>query len=283
MTQMMGGSLNFEKYDGFWNTDGTYTEDPPDSDLRQYRLNGGYAYRLAPNWQTSFVVPYVFNDNKYTGIESNTNGFGDITANLWYEAFDEIMCVYEVRDWEDLKPAVYLGTSLTLPTGISPYSDDVTNSFDVTGRGFYRLDANFMADKTIWPWTMIFEFSYGVYLERPVNQEYGKYVEPYHKQLGNRRLGLVSLGYTDFWEDLASMTYTLAYTDLKEDQGTINGSTDPTSGFTKRSFTLTAAYSTPNKDWIVKGSINHAPRKDDWGRNFPVTDIFMIELIHVIP
>ena len=283
MTQMMGASVNFENYDGFWNADGIYTNDPPDSDLNQYRLNVGYAHRLAPNWQANVVAPYVFNDNKYTGIESSTNGLGDITANLWYEAFDEIMCVYQVRDWQDLKPAVYLGASLTLPTGISPYSDDVTNSFDITGRGFYRLDANFLADKTIWPWTMIFELTYGVYLERPVNQEYGKYVEPYDKQLGNRRQALVSLGYTDFWDSLASMTYTLAYTDLKEDQGTINGATDPTSGFTKRSFTLTAAYSTPNKDWIVKGSINHAPRKDNWGRNFPVTDILMIELIHVIP
>ena len=79
------------------------------------------------------------------------------------------------------------------------------------------------------------------------------------------------------------MTYTLAYSDLKEDQGTINGNTDPTTGFTKRSFTFTAAYSTAAKDWIVKGSINHSIRDDNWGSNFPVTDIFTIELIHVIP
>lgn len=79
------------------------------------------------------------------------------------------------------------------------------------------------------------------------------------------------------------MTYTLAYSDLKEDQGTINGVTNSASGFTKQSFTFTAAYSTMAKDWIVKASINHSIRDHNWGSNFPATDIFGIELIHVIP
>jgi hypothetical protein len=280
---MLGASLNYERYDGFWNQDGTYINDPPDTDLQQFRLNLGYAYRLASNWQTSVVAPIIWNDNKYTGIESSTVGMGDISANLWYETFDDIMCVYEVRGIEDLVPAIYVGGGLTLPTGKSPYSGDVTSSFDITGRGFYRLDANLLMDKTIWPWTMIFEFSYGVYLERPVNQEYGKYVEPYDKQLGNRRLGLLSLGYTSTLNQLDTLTYTLAYSDLKEDQGTINGNTDPTSGFDKQSFTFTFAYSTMEKDWIVKASINHSIKDDNWGRNFPATDIVTVELIHVIP
>ncbi len=280
---MYGAAFNYEQYHGFWNQDGIHVDDPPGSDLKQFRLNLGYAYRLAPNWQTSVVVPFVWNDNKYSGLESSTSGIGDTSLNLWYETFDDIMCVYEVRELEDLMPAIYLGTTLTLPTGDSPYSGDVTNSFDIAGRGFYRLDANLMMDKTIWPWTMIAEFIYGVYLERPVNQEYGKYVEPYDKQLGNRRLGLVSLGYTDFLDKLDAMTYTLAYIDLKEDQGTINGVTDPTSGFSKRSFNFTAAYATAEKDWIVKASINHSIRDDNWGTNFPATDIFTVELIHVIP
>ena len=282
-THMFGGSFNYEQYDGFWDQDGTYIEDPPNSDLKQLRLNLGYAYRLAPNWQTNIVAPIVWNDNKYSGLESSSSGLGDITASLWYETFDNIMCVYEVQSIKDLVPAIYLGGTLTLPTGKSAYSGDVTSNFDITGRGFYRVDANLLMDKTIWPWTMIFEFAYGVYLERPVNQEYGNYVEPYDKQLGNRRLGTVSLGYTSFLKELDTMTYTLAYSDLKEDQGTINGATDPTTGFSKQSFTFTAAYSTMAKDWIVKGSINHSIRDDNWGRNFPATDIFTVELIHVIP
>jgi hypothetical protein len=282
-TQMWGGSISYEQYDGFWNQDGKYIEDPPDSDLKQFRLNLGYGRRLADNWQASVVAPFVYNDNKYTGIESSTAGLGDISMNLWYETFDNIMCVYEVQSIKDLAPAIYLGGGLTLPTGKSAYGDDVSNSFDITGRGFYRLDANLLMDKTIWPWTMIFEFSYGVYLERAVNQEYGKYVEPYNKQLGNRRLGVVSLGYTSFLKELDTLTYTLAYNDLKEDQGTINGNTDPTSGFAKQSFNFTLAYATMAKDWIVKGSINHSIKDDNWGRNFPATDIFTVELIHVIP
>ena len=40
---MIDVSADLEKYDGFWNQNGTYTADPPDSDLRQYRLNLGYA------------------------------------------------------------------------------------------------------------------------------------------------------------------------------------------------------------------------------------------------
>ena len=282
-THMFAASFNYEQYDGFWNTDGKYIEDPPNSDLRQFRLNLGYGYRLADNWQASVVAPYVWNDNRYTGIESSTNGLGDLSLSLWYETFDTIMCVYDVKELKDLMPAIYLGSSLTVPTGKSPYSDEVTNSFDITGRGFYRIDANLLMDKTIWPWTMIVELAYGIHLERAVNQEFGRYVEPYDKQLGNRRFGLVSLGYTDFLKDLDTMTYTLAYSDLKEDQGTINGATDPTSGFSKKSFTFTAAYSTPEKDWIVKASVNHAPRSNDWGRNFPVTDTFTVELIRVIP
>jgi len=280
---MLGASFNYEQYDGFWNQDGRYIEDPPNSDLKQFRLNLGYAYRLAPNWQASVVAPIVWNDNKYSGLESSSSGLGDISLNLWYETFDNIMCVYEVSGIKDLIPAIYIGGGLTLPTGKSPYSDDVNNNFDITGRGFYRLDANLLMDKTIWPWTMIFEFAYGVYLERPVNQEYGNFVEPYDKQLGNRRLGLVSLGYTSFLKELDTMTYTLAYSDLKEDAETINGSINPTTGLAKQSFTFTAAYATMEKDWIVKASINHSPRSDDWGRNFPVTDIFSVELIHVIP
>jgi len=280
-THMFAGSFDYENYDGKWNSDGTYVED--DFDLKQYRLNLGYGYRLADNWQASVALPYVWNDNKYSGLETSNNGLGDMSLNLWYETFDNIMCVYEVTDVKDLIPAVYLGGSLTLPTGKSAYGDKVDNVFDITGRGFYRIDANLLADKTIWPWTMMFEFSYGVYLERAINQEFGKYVEPYDKQLGNRRKALVSLGYTSFLKDLDTMTYTLAYTDLKEDQGTINGATDPTSGFEKRSFTFTAAYSTMAKDWIVKASLNHSPRSDGWGSNFPVTNIFSVELIHVIP
>ncbi|MBE9563731.1 MAG: hypothetical protein IMF17_00700, partial [Proteobacteria bacterium] len=76
---MINIAFDFESYDGFWDSEGIYREDPPDSDLNQYRLNLGYAHRLASRWQAAIVVPYVWNSNKYSGLASNTNGLGDTT------------------------------------------------------------------------------------------------------------------------------------------------------------------------------------------------------------
>src|SRR4030067_2656116 len=46
---IVDASLSIEKYDGFWNKEGKYIQDPPGSDLRQYRLSLGYAHRLCCN------------------------------------------------------------------------------------------------------------------------------------------------------------------------------------------------------------------------------------------
>jgi len=277
---MVDLSFDFENYDGFWNQDGFVTPDPPESDLNQYRFNTGYAHRLGSNWQASLVVPYVWNQNTYAGLDSRTNDFGDTQVNLWYEAFETVMCVWKVNEWEDLMPAAYFGASLTLPTGTSPYND-VANSFDITGRGFYRLDANLLLDKTIYPWTATLLLSYGIYQERPVNREYGNYVEPYEKKLGDRQLASLSFGYTQFLDSMDSLTYTLAYSYLNEDQGTINGKTNYTSGFKKNAIGFTVTFSTLDNDWIFKGTYNHALDGDDYGRNFPITDIFTIGVTRV--
>lgn len=275
-------SVGYEQYHGFWNADGDHQDDPPGSDLNQLRITPGYAKRINDNWQASIVMPYVWNDNKYAGLNSSTNGLGDATVGFWYENFDDIKCVYAVNSIEDLTPAAYFGASLTLPTGISPY-DDVENSFDITGRGFYRLDANMLIDKTIFPWGMTFSLSYGAYLERDVNQEYGNYVEPYKRKLGNRFSGSLGFAYTQNLEELDTITYTLTYAVLDEDAATINGAVDPTSGFDTQSFSLAAAYSTMAKDWIIRASFNHLPSNDGLGTNFPTTDTFTIGLSYVIP
>ena len=278
---MVDVSFDVERYDGFWNGQGKYTEGPPDSKLSQSRLNMGYAHRLASRWQASVTLPYVWNDNRYSGIDSQTDGIGDATVNLWYEAFDAIKCVWKVKSVADLAPATYLGTSLTLPSGVSPY-DDVQNSFDITGRGFYRLDANLLLDKTIYPWNATVALSYGKYLERPVNREYGKYVEPYDKRLGDRQLATISGGYTQFLEDMDTITYTLAYAHLEEDKGKINGVTDTTTGMMKRSLSATFAYATMDRDWVLKLTINHTFKRDGYGENFPATDIITLGGSHVL-
>jgi len=277
---MVDVAFSAESYDGFWDIDGNYQDDPPDSDLNQYRLSFGYAQRLASRWQAAIVVPYVWNSNQYAGLSSNTNGLGDMTLGLTYEAFDGIKCVWKVRDWKDLVPAAYFGMALTVPTGISPY-DDVENSFDITGRGFYRLDGNILLDKTIYPWNASLLLSYGKYLERDVNREYGKYVEPYTKELGDRKLGTATFGYTYFLDNMDTMTFSFNYSYLAEDAGSIDGRPDYSSEMEKKSIGATVAYSTMNRDWVYKLIFIHSDPVDGQGQNFPVTDIVTLGVSHV--
>jgi hypothetical protein len=277
---MVAISSDVESYDGFWDGGGNYTPDPPGSRLNQYRLNLGYAYRLGSRWQASINLPYVWNSNQYAGLDSSTQGLGDGSINIWYEAFDGITCIWKVRKWQDLKPAIYLGAALTVPTGISPY-DDVANSFDITGRGMYRLDGSVLLEKTIYPWNASLLYVYGKYLARDVNREYGKYIEPYQKQLGDRQLATASGGYTYFLESMDTVTFTLAYSYLQEAAGTIDGRSDASSRMQKRSFAGTVAFSTMDRDWVIKGTWSHARPEDGWGKNFPVTDIISLGVSHV--
>ena len=277
---MSDASLDIERYDGFWNREGDHTPDPPGSDLNQYRLNLGYAHRFAPRWQGSITIPYVWNRNDYAGLKSSTSGLGDTTLGIWYENFDGIQCVWKVKSPRDLIPATYFGATLTIPTGISPY-DDVENSFDITGRGFYRLDGNILLDKTIYPWNASLLLSYGTHFERSVNREYGNYVEPYDRSLGDRMLATASLGYTQFLESMSTLTYTVAWSDLRENEGEIDGQRDPASGFRKRSISATIAFATFDRDWVLKLSWSHALRGDDWGENFPTTDVYTVGVSHV--
>jgi hypothetical protein len=167
-------SFDAERYDGYWNQDSRHVNDPPGSELRQYRLNLGVGYRFAANWQTSISVPYVWNDNSYSGISSQTDALGDTSVSLTYELLDDTSA-WQVHDLAGLTPGISVGTVLLLPTGISPY-DDVQSSFDVTGRGFYRLDGTLLIDKTLQPWNAAIAFTYGTHFERSINREYSKYV-----------------------------------------------------------------------------------------------------------
>ncbi len=274
-------SMDYERYDGFWNQQGEYKEDPPGAKLSQFRMNAAYGHRLADSWQASVIMPYVWNDNHYSGVDSQTSGLGDMTLNLWYEGFDNVTCVWKIRKPEDWTPATYYGLSMVLPTGISPY-DDVDNSFDITGRGFYRLDANLLIDKTIYPWNASLALSYGVHLERSINREYGQYIEPYDKQLGDRRLVSLSGGYTQFLDNMDTLTYTLAYSDLQEGEGSINGVTDSTTGMQKSSFALTFAYSSMDRDWVYKMTLGHSIKQEGYGENFPATDVVTWGVSHVL-
>ena len=277
---MIDMSFDMEKYHGFWDLDGKVTPDPPGSDLRQYRLNAGYAQRLASEWQAGILVPYIWNDNTYSGLSSRTDGIGDMTINIWYEAVDDTSA-WKIRNLKDLTPSILVGASLLIPTGISPY-DDVNNSFDVTGRGFYRLDGNLYIDKTLQPWNASLALNYGTHLERSVNREFGNYVEPYRKKLGDRTSALISLSYTYYIGTAGDkLTGSTSFSYLREADGTIDGVRDPTSGFRKEAVALSILYSSTDHDWSVRTAWSHAVREDGWGENFPITDVYSLGVRYV--
>ena len=273
-------SFDMEVYHGFWNQNGTQTPDPPGSDLKQFRFNLGYAQRFARHWQASIMVPYVWNSNAYSGQSSKSDGLGDSTLGLWYDAVDD-QSTWKIKSAKDLIPAVSVGLSLLIPTGISPY-DNVGSSFDVTGRGFYRVDGNLLIDKTIRPWNFSLLLSYGTHFERPVNEEYGKFVKPYRKQLGDRTSASVSLGYSyalntrgDMLTGVASLSY------LQEANSRIDGAVDEASGFWKTAAGASLVYSSTDHDWSFRVSWSHAIREDGWGKNFPTTDIYTVGVRYV--
>ncbi len=271
---MIDLSVDVEKYNGLWNNKGQYFSQP-NYHLWQYRLNLGLAQRLASRWQTSITVPYVWNYNGYPRSTSRSNGIGDTTLNVWYEAVDD-KSAWKIRSMKDMIPSVTIGMGLLVPTGISPY-DDVTSSYDITGRGFYRLDGNIVVAKTVNPWNASLSLSYGTYIERSVNREYGRYVDPYHKTLGDRTSASLSLGYTYYIGTGGDkLTGTGSFSYLREADGTYNDAKDPSSGFRKESIGAALAYSSTDHDWSTRVSWIHAVRQDGWGDNFPTTDIYTL-------
>jgi hypothetical protein len=273
-------SFDSELYDGYWNREGNHRPDPPNSDLKQYRLNLGLGYRFANDWQASVSLPYVWNDNNYSGISSQTSGMGDTALAVTYELLDD-KSPLKVRDLQDLVPGVSLGLSLLLPTGISPY-DDQKSSFDITGRGFYRLDGTVLIEKSFRPWNLSLAVGYGTHFERSVNREYGKFVEPYTKQLGDRFTAALSSGYTYVLGTGGdSITGTLSYAYLNEGDASFNGKTDNNSGFDKQSIGGALSYSSNDHNWGLRAGWNHAIRQNGWGENFPTTDVISVGVRYV--
>lgn len=273
-------SFDAELYNGYWNGRGTYRPDPPGSDLRQYRLNVGAGYRLAENLQFAVAVPYVWNDNTYSGEASRSAGVGDTTLSLTYELLDDIS-TWKIRDARDLVPGVSLTASLLLPTGVSPY-DSRQSSFDITGRGFYRLDGTLLVEKTIRPWNASLSLGYGTYFERPVNREYGRYVEPYRKNLGDRITASLAAGYTQVLGTGGdALATTVSWSYVNEGDASFDGERDPGSGFSKQTFGLTLTYSNSDSNWTGRIGWNHALRRDGWGENFPVTDTVTLGVRYV--
>jgi len=214
-SKMIDVSVDIENYNGYWDQNGDSQKDPEGSDLKQYRLNLGGAYRISDNWQINLVLPYIWNDNRFAETSERNSNIGDVNIGLWYETFDVVTCVYKINNINDLKPSIYIGGTLTLPTGQSIYSDHTSDDIDITGRGFYRLDANLLIEKTVYPFSVTLQGSYGKYLERDVNKELDKPVEPYRINLGDRLFLSAALGYTYFLDNLDNLTFTASLSELK--------------------------------------------------------------------
>lgn len=270
-------SFSNETYNGYWTQQGEHKNDPAGSELKQRRLAFSYAHRIDEQWQLNVSMPLVDNQNQYSGESRSVQGLGDTQVGVWYETFERVTCVYKITGWQSLKPSVYFGTTLTLPTGISQYSDRIDNSFDITGRGFYRWDANMIIEKTVYPFSLGWQGSYGTAFKRPVNQEYGQAVTPYNKQLGNRSTSVFSGAYTWFLPDLAMLTATLSHATLKEEKTQYDNVTDLNSGFHKTTSGLALAYNSSLRDWLFKLSFNQA----DSGRNYPKTQTVSMGVSHV--
>jgi len=269
---MVDLSFDFERYDGYWKLDGEYVHEPQGD---QSRVNVGFAHRLTPRWQTSLSVPYVWNDNQYGNGSTQSSGIGDTTLSLWYEALDD-KSAWKIRTLQDLMPAITIGPALIIPTGISPY-DDKQSSFETTGLGFYRLDGNVLISKTWHPWTASVTLAYGTYIERPVNRDYGKDVEPFHKKLGDRSSASTSLGYIYYIGSAGdTLTGTVSFSALWQDEETYDDKPREGSSFRKEAFGAGLAYSSTDRDWVLRGAWSHSVRRDGWGNSFPTTDIFTV-------
>ena len=270
-------SLASESYDGFWTQKGNYQEDPKGSRLLQRRMNLSYAHRLNDNFQLSSSIAIINNDNQYSGDHSNVTALGDAQLGIWYEAFENVTCVYKINGWESLKPSIYFGGALTIPTGISPYTDRIDSSFDITGLGFYRLDANMIIEKTVYPYSISWQSQYGYTFKRPINQEYNQIVTPYTKQLGDRYAHTLSGAYTWFLKNLSMLTATISYSELTQKASTIDGIVDDASGMKKTSHGLSFAYSNAIRDWIFKFNLSRANE----GENIPKTNVIGVGVSHV--
>lgn len=278
---LLDASLDLERYDGYWDTGRVHRPDPPGSRLFQGRLNLTGAWRLGGPWQVAAAVPFVWNSNVYSGVSSKTQGLGDSSVSLWHETWTE-RSAWRVAAADDLLPSLTIGPTLTIPTGLSPY-DDVTSSFDVTGRGFYRLDVTAMLDKSYRAWSASISGAYGIHFGRPVNRFYGNYVEPYQKRLGNRALVSGSLGYRAFIGSGGdSLALTGAFSWLWEDQGTIAGNPDTATGMEKSAVAATLTWAGTDEDWSARLSWSHAIQANGWGRNFPTTDIITVGVRYVL-
>lgn len=264
---MLDVSTGYVHYDGFWDSAGNKKQDPANATLTQQTLNTSYATRLAEQWQANVFIPVTINESKYGDSTEYQTGIGDMQVGIWYEAFERVTCVYKITGWQSLKPSLYFGSQLTLPTGYSQHSHEVKSNFDITGRGFYRWDMSTIIEKTVYPWTLSYQHTLGYHLERPVNQEYGNAVTPYDKQLGTTNSWSLAGSYTWFLPDYSMLSLTITHAEMKERDARIDSERIDNTGFTESRLAASLVWNSTSRDWLVKTSFSEALT----GRNYSKT------------
>ncbi len=160
---------------------------------------------------------------------------------------------------------------------MSKYGDRVDDSQETTGKGVYRLDANMLIEKTVYPFSLAWQASYGKHVERPINEEAGKAITPQDMQVGDRTLHTFSAAYTFFLPNLAMLNATMSHTQLDQGKTKYDGVKDPSSGTEKQGLGLTLSYSSAVRDWIVKMGISQAQA----GKGVDKTTVTNLGISHV--
>lgn len=274
-------SAENEAYSGLWDQSGTHVDDPPGSNPAQRRVALGAGWRFARDWQVGLSLPYVWNDNRFSTYARRTHSVGDTSLAVAWDLHTE-RSIWKVLSPADLLPSVTLGTALTIPTGLSPY-DAISDQYDVTGRGFYRLDATLQVDKSFRGFTSSLSAAWGTHLARSVNRYNGLYQAPERRRLGDRASASLSAGYRVFVGSAGdSLTGTAAFSWLWEDDLALDGKVQGETGLFKTAVTGTVTWAGTDRDWSLRASWNHALRADGWGAGFPTTDVLTLGYRHVL-
>jgi hypothetical protein len=110
------------------------------NDLTQVlQFNG--AMLISDRFQVGAALPLVRRSRTLNSGVTSSNGFGDATLDLGYEALPE----WGYSWW---RPKGLTFFQLTTPSGKSVYQSTDTGGTNVTGRGFWALGAGFILTKT---------------------------------------------------------------------------------------------------------------------------------------
>lgn len=119
--------------------------------LEQSLILGG-SLRLHRNFQASISVPSTVRTVVAGTAQETGIGAGDIGLQARYEIVDEETCFLvpiQQVSWRDIKPSIHTVLKASLPSGRSTARSDNALAADVTGLGYWLMDAGIEITK-VW-------------------------------------------------------------------------------------------------------------------------------------